>query len=216
MATPVLEDGKSRHYKYWGLGLTVLGFACEFLTVFVGVSETFFLLGIGLSVLGLALYAKAKGHSPVGGGILGLLPFVGPFIGLIGFTFDKPKQSAEPKQSQSQISRVLNWSVVGLMVGGGIILVTQRGENNQQMVQNSAPIIQALSKYKKDHAQFPETLDQLVPQYVSEIPKCKSSSQLRIIYIYRKEQDAYELNCYTGMFNKHRYKSITAEWDDWD
>lgn len=217
----ISQDDKTRKLKYWGLLLTTVGFACELLPFpfIVGhiVPESIQVLGLGLSVLGLALYAKAKGHSPVYGSILGLVPLLGPLGGLIQFTLSKPKQS-----KPIGIRRVLRWIVGGLVVCIGCIIIFAvtlfivSATGARQMEQQSAPLIQALSKYKKDHAQLPETLDQLVPQYVSEIPKCKSSSQQRIIYFYRKEQDAYDLNCYTAMFNKHRYKSITAEWDDWD
>jgi type IV pilus assembly protein PilA len=74
---PILPSSdETRKQKYWGMGLAMLGLAAQ---VFAGATLApfaAFLLGMWLCVVGIAVYARARGIS-VAGGLFGLLPIVG-------------------------------------------------------------------------------------------------------------------------------------------
>ncbi|HEY6821948.1 MAG TPA: hypothetical protein VI321_07995 [Burkholderiales bacterium] len=94
----------SRKFKRWGLGLTGVGLLFEFLP-FAYALPLLLLVGAVLCAIAMACYARSLERS-VMWGLLGLWPFVGPFLGLAFLAFAKrrePDASAPKTMSAAQL-----------------------------------------------------------------------------------------------------------------
>jgi hypothetical protein len=111
-------DNKARKLKYWGLGLVVLGLGLQVVfaidaPIFTVAGGVFWHLkvGIGISGVGLACYAKSKGRS-IAWCLGALLPFVGPLIALKGIVDEGKRIDKGVRLRQSK--RI--WSAVGIVI----------------------------------------------------------------------------------------------------
>jgi type IV pilus assembly protein PilA len=62
--------------KYWGMGLTILGFLMELFSGAFPLPALMLIAGVGICTSGIAFYAKAKGSS-YAWGLFGLVPVLG-------------------------------------------------------------------------------------------------------------------------------------------
>ncbi|MFQ5780695.1 MAG: hypothetical protein ACE5HN_07905 [Nitrospiria bacterium] len=76
-----LSDKKKIRDKNIGLAITLAGLLIQWSCLWSLLSDSMFLLGLTLSVIGLALYAVAKGQF-VAWCVVGLIPLIGPLSGL--------------------------------------------------------------------------------------------------------------------------------------
>jgi hypothetical protein len=86
------------------------------------------------------------------------------------------------------------------------------GASIKRGIEKSKPIFVALEEYRKDHNKFPEKLEDLVPEYLSRVPRpawrfryryqvYENGQTYTIAHIIRGDADDW--NCYT---------SDTKEW----
>jgi type II secretory pathway pseudopilin PulG len=93
--------------KYIGVTLTLVGMALE---LYWGLSLNH-LLAVGLSVIGLALYAHGQGFHPAWGA-LALLPLAGPIAGLIELTESSRMDTITPRKKY--------WGLGLILLGAGL------------------------------------------------------------------------------------------------
>ena len=83
------------------------------------------------------------------------------------------------------------------------------------------PVITALENYKKSNKQYPKTLEELVPKFLSKQPICPDTSaamvgfkpkSLKIVYI-SSDNEEYMLGCNAIWFNFDSYHSKSKTWD---
>lgn len=77
------------------------------------------------------------------------------------------------------------------------------------------PVIAALKTYRESNGSYPDSLDELVPDYLESVPSCPNR---KVVSFTREEADTaqFSLTCVTFGFNKHTYDSATGAWKDWD
>lgn len=191
-------------------------FVTVFMLTFGGQS-----LGWVLGMVGLSRFAKAKGR-PVEWGVLGLLPVIGPVIGLI-VLYKQPALPAKDIVKQSKSLRgsvwiaaalylldalVFNQGVIALVTAAAVIfvmlpralmaafkkdraLLVRRGIKaaiytimvvavlvsnylNNQLVQHRAEaLIAACKEYREKYEKFPDKLEDLVPEFIPNVPLAK-------------------------------------------
>lgn len=213
----VLATGKftPHHQKYLGFFLVILG-----LTMFIFGLEpnTFVAVGIGwlLSGIGLALYAKGSGRS-LAWGLLALWAIVGPIIGLLAFARNK-KQASDIGENKKPLGRftkglaILFLSVMGFMLVAFFVIPPIEDMKNA-----AVPVIAALDKYRSVKGGYPDSLDKLVPEYISEVPGCKPGTpQPRMRYWLAKDSGEYMLMCPRFVYSRQSYSSETKRWGTYD
>ena len=107
---------------------------------------------------------------------------------------------------------------IALMVIGAILLVLGPvfcSVQSRLLELRLQPVIAALKTYRDSNGSYPDSLDELVPDYLESVPSCPDR---RDISFTRKEADTaqFSLTCVTFGFNKHDYDSATGAWKDWD
>ncbi len=133
--------------------------------------------------------------------LIGIIIFLAALFWLIpaalasvAFWFaEGPRRSFEGKQAvRLRVLKALVW-VTAL---GAIVLA--EATINRIAERNAAPVIAALNGFKQEHNNFPRSLNRLVPQYLSSIPRATptlthnlfvyefvSNEQARLYYWYR-------------------------------
>lgn len=133
---------------------------------------------------------------------------------------EMPAANGKAAKKKSALS-IIGWTLLSLVVIAiifwiGSIFVASRS-NIRYMESAAVPLIEALEKYKRTNGSYPDTLQQLQPAFISALPVCRPGSSSIISYNLDKDQDMYNLNCYTGMYaEKRRYNSQTGRWSSWD
>lgn len=216
-STEVLATGKftPRHQKYLGFFLIVLGLT---MCIFGLESPAFVVAGIGwlLSGIGLALYAKGSGRSPAWS-LLALWAIVGPIIGLIAFARNKKQASnvggnKKPLGCVAKGLAILLLSVMGFMLVAFLVIPPIEDMKNA-----AVPVIAALDKYRSVKGGYPDSLDKLVPEYISEAPGCKPGApQPRMRYWLAKDSGEYWLLCPRFVYSRQSYSSETKRWGVYD
>lgn len=84
---------------------------------------------------------------------------------------------------------------------------------NEDMDQRTSMAITAIERYQVDRGKYPESLSQLVPLYLSEVPRCTRKQRL---HYNNKENGSFGITCRTYGFMNHSYDSETKQWRDWD
>ena len=91
--------------------------------------------------------------------------------------------------------------------------VTNRKVANE-MKAVAPPVIAALARFKAAKKEYPNTLEQLVPEYLPAVPGCKpGEARPRMAYWLDASSGQYELACPSFMLTRHRYRSATGGWD---
>ena len=76
---------------------------------------------------------------------------------------------------------------------------------------NYAPVIDALASYRNDHGNYPETLEELIPAYASEIPTTSSVDSTGLEYFRMKDSYLFSFRYYGPGTNRCEY-SPESEW----
>lgn len=97
------------------------------------------------------------------------------------------------------------------------LLATSRLERVETSMK---PVIAALESYKTINGQYPETLGQLVPKFLSTPPICPDTSAPSIGFkprtlkiLYRPFENQYMLGCNAIWFNFDSYNSQSKTWN---
>ena len=138
-----------------------------------------------------------------------------------GHDIDEMSGDNKKERKKKRAIDAIAWTLISFIIlvivfAIGSVLVASR--NNIRYMESSAvPLIEALEKYKEVKGSYPDTLQQLQPTFISELPACRQGSANVISYSVNKEHDEYNLNCYTGFYTeKRRYNSQTKGWKNWD
>lgn len=102
------------------------------------------------------------------------------------------------------------------ILGGLIIIIagffmTRYLEN--RTIANGNEIIQALEVYYRDHQTFPETLAELSPDYMDQIPYLSNRVTRQSFLYWRINEDNFELCFPSFAFYTYRYTYSGGEWD---
>lgn len=106
--------------------------------------------------------------------------------------------------------------IVGLigLLSGGIIIVLKYLDSatwtNEEIKNNEAvasQVIDAIELYRKENREYPLKLENLMPKYISVLPKLKDA---RFKYFFYKEDNSYSLVIY-GM-HSDEYDSTKKKW----
>lgn len=216
-STEVLATGKftQRHKKYLGFFLIILGLTMCILGL---ESPTFAVAGIGwlLSGIGLALYAKGSGRS-LAWGVLALWGIVGPIIGLLAFARNKKQASNVGGNKKNMGCFAKRLAILFLSVMGFVLVAFLVMPPIEDMKNAAAPVIAALDKYRSVKGGYPDSLDKLVPEYISEVPVCKPGTQQpRMRYWLAKDSGEYMLMCPRFVYSRQSYSSETKRWGIYD
>ena len=107
----------------------------------------------------------------------------------------------------------------GLMAIGAILLVSAPVSCSIQsrlLELRLQPVITALKAYRDINDRYPQSLDELVPDYLtSAVPTCPNRRPISFSQN-NAETAQFELTCVTFGFNKHTYDSAAGAWKDWD
>lgn len=211
-STEVLATGKftPRHQKYLGFFLIILGLT---MCIFELESPTFAVAGIGwlLSGIGLALYAKGSGRS-LAWSLLALWAIVGPIIGLLAFAKNK-KQASNVSGNKKKLGCLKGLAILFLSFMGFVLVLFLGIPPMEDMKNAAAPVIAALDKYRSVKGGYPDSLDKLVPEYISEMPGCKPSTQQPQMHYWLSEDSGeYILSCTVLVYMRHSYSSDTKQW----
>ena len=97
-----------------------------------------------------------------------------------------------------------------------IILAINISSKKESIESSFNPVIGALERYKSANGSYPEKLEALVPEYLTELPCCPGSSKPGAGYYLDGKSGDYVLGCYTFMFSKRLYNSQTKRWKSED
>jgi len=125
-------------------------------------------------------------------------------------------------KKRAKIGKIVSWIIVVLIIViiGYVVgtMLSESEDKRRHMETVAVPLIEALDRYREANKSYPESLDELVPMYLPDIPSCnpKSSTQ-GLGYFIDKDSGEYDLTCYIGMmFLKRQYSSKTREWETLD
>jgi len=91
--------------------------------------------------------------------------------------------------------------------------------------QAMGPLIRAAESFHEKTGKYPEGLQELIPAYLAEHPKCPDGKNAQYIKKFPLDtphpgpavgQDGFIVTCYTFMFTKHTYDSEKHAWFNWD
>ena len=126
------------------------------------------------------------------------------------------------EKKRAKIGKIVNWILVVIIIvsiGSVLVPMSLVSEDKRRHMETVAvPLIEALDRYREANKSYPESLDELVPMYLPDIPSCnpKSSTQ-GLGYFIDKDSGEYDLTCGIGMmFLKRQYSSKTREWETLD
>lgn len=90
-------------------------------------------------------------------------------------------------------------------------------EQNDKTDKIANQIINLLEDYKKNTGRYPEDLENLVPEYIKEIPKTSLRNRNNSFYYVRIVNDStleqYELYYYAAFGVEVRYNSLNRVWE---
>jgi hypothetical protein len=73
-------------------------------------------------------------------------------------------------------------------------------------------VVSALEKYNQDHGTYPDVLEQLLPDYMSEIPKSTMGFRGRPLIYRRGDEHSYKLAFQLPAWMLCSYDSSRKEW----
>ncbi len=91
----------------------------------------------------------------------------------------------------------------------------------QEHETNFAPLLAALEQYRDTTGQYPDELDELVPEYVASLPQCPvTSGWAEDGYYYKRKkghrlQGTYIVTCVVGLFVFPQYAVYESEIASW-
>jgi len=215
LSASVLPLVRARHQKYLGFFLVIFGLS---MFIFGLESPTFVVAGIGwlLSGIGLALYAKGSGRS-LAWGLLALWTIFGPLIGLLAFVRNKKQETNVGGNNKSPGCLAKGLTILFLFVMGFMLAAYLVMPSIEDMKNAAAPVIAALDKYRSVKGTYPDSLDKLVPEYISEVPSCRPGTPKPPIYYgLDKASGEYTLICPRFAYMRQIYRSKTRQWGTYD
>lgn len=124
-----------------------------------------------------------------------------------------------PEESDSRvIVRIVSYYFVYLVISVFIVFVLAPIDIRRQahiMERESEPLLHALTTYQSENEKYPVQLNQLIPDYLQELPLCRSNNKPPM-YFLKEDGSSFMLTCYTFIFLKHTYTSNTNQWKSWD
>jgi len=111
------------------------------------------------------------------------------------------------------LGEVRGWLIGGAIFGIGVWVVAFpifERRNTERLEAEQAPLIAKLEQFKSKNGKYPDRLDALVPDYLSELPPCPISR--RPAYVVDEKSGDYELICPTFVFSTRTYTPGTKTW----
>ncbi len=116
----------------------------------------------------------------------------------------------------SRLERIVIGTIVVVILIGGMWAFYDLGNldaaNWQQGRSNGQPLVEALKNYELDHGNYPQSLEQLIPDNLSEIPRPAPGYEYEYVVCNDEYVLVFEmrLGSYFGYYNK------TDEWSGGD
>ena len=116
-------------------------------------------------------------------------------------------------RSQYGSARVIAMAVLAVVLVCAYVALDfyTGGQQNASMVEGrGGALIGALSSFKRDSGQLPDSLDKLVPKYLSAVAKCPNGQP----YAYVPSSGEYTLTCQDVLFKSkpYQYDSKSRVW----
>lgn len=120
--------------------------------------------------------------------------------------------ATEKKGGAGQVIALVVIAIV-LAVGYVVLDLYSEGEKNKTIVESRGiQLVQALTRYKLDAANYPDALDKLVPKFTQALPKCPSGEA----FAYQLAGGEYTLTCQNVGFKTrpYTYGSRSRAWQE--
>jgi len=116
-------------------------------------------------------------------------------------------------KNQSGMSQVVLLVMIAVALGAAYVAIDlyTGGERDMLTVETrGVHMISALSAYKRESGAYPETLDKLVPKYVSAVSKCPGGAPMD----YLASTGEFNLSCPNVVFKykPYSYDSRSKRW----
>lgn len=131
----------------------------------------------GLAFLSVPIICELIGMTGIAGlsafSFFGIYPFVlvTIFFGSIWFLVSIASAAVSTEWKDNLIAALFPSLAIVCAIAGMCAAVKIRDYEASLVIQRALPIITAIEKYESKHQTAPEHLEQLVPEYISEIPK---------------------------------------------
>lgn len=122
-------------------------------------------------------------------------------------------QELKPFKSAAGSARVISMVVLVVILVCAYVALDYYtgGQQNASMVEGrGGAIVGALSGYKRETGNLPDTLDKLVPKYIAALPKCPNDQP----YAYKPAGAEFTLTCQDVLFKTkpYQYDSKSRAW----
>ncbi|MCP3064833.1 hypothetical protein LXT21_39285 [Myxococcus sp. K38C18041901] len=113
----------------------------------------------------------------------------------------------------------LAWMLAGLALSY-VGLTRGTSWRFDQMEARFAPLITALESYHSSKGAYPESVKELVPEWIAQVPTCEGPEPVGSVAAdtayHRREDGSFGITCYTIVFWKYTYDSRKQHWYGWD
>jgi hypothetical protein len=117
------------------------------------------------------------------------------------------------KQSERGSAQVIALVVVAVVLAGAYVALDfySEGQKNIAIAESRGTnLVNGLTKHKLEAGGYPDTLDKLVPKYLSVAPKCPNGEP----FAYQVSGNEFTLTCQKVVFksNPYTYSSRNRAW----